>query len=382
MIKILPALTSLAIFSTTFIPSLGASELHRGVWFWNSSSSPYGSANVVGDTSKEVDAVGFMTSHQVKRVYGSYKSRTISEPGVIAAWNTRLHNAGISSQFLLAEPTWVETANRASLLTKITERVVNFNNAPGRLAVEKFNAVHLDIEPQQLATWDAGDATVKRDYLNLLRDTYSDVRAHLDAAGLTGVKLYADLPVWYDKLPVDGGSVGWVDAADRDTWFTDIGVPLDGISMMAFARDSFSSINGAVSYERASVPGATVRTAVQPKIGPSQTWDDLGLFIDIMNTLEVNYGSDEAVDVEHYRRWREALDVHPVSNVSAALDQVGSDYELSFTTTTGGTYVIQKSADLVHWAELSRVPHIDGTASETMSVVGARVFWRVYRFND
>ena len=215
-----------------------AEDLHRGVWFWNSSSSPHGAANIVGDVSKEIQTVNFMTSHSIKRIYGSYKNRTITEPAVIAAWNTRLSQAGISSQFLFAEPTWVEVDNRPNLLTKITDRVVNFNKAIGRLESEKFDAVHLDIEPQQLAAWDAGDTSVKRAYLTLLLDTYTQVRAHLDEAGLTGVGVYADLPVWFDKLPADGGSVGWADAADRDSWFTAIGAPLTGVSMMAFERDT------------------------------------------------------------------------------------------------------------------------------------------------
>lgn len=357
-----------------------AEDLHRGVWFWNSSSSPHGAANIVGDTSKEIQTINFMTSHSIKRVYGSYKNRTITEPAVIAAWNTRLSQAGISSQFLFAEPTWVEVDNRSSLLTKITDRVVNFNTAIGRLESEKFDAVHLDIEPQQLAAWDAGDASVKRAYLTLLLDTYTDVRAHLDAAGLTDVGVYADLPVWFDKLPADGGSVGWVDAADRDTWFTAIGVPLAGVSMMAFERDTYSSINGAVSYERSGIPGAIVRTAIQAKVGVTETWNNMGLFIDMQNTIEVNYGSNEAVDIENYRLWREALEAQPVSHVGIALEKIGSDYQLNFTTSAGGTYVVQESRDLTHWEESSRVFHTDGSAEEPVIPIGDRVFWRVYRF--
>ncbi|MCP5536397.1 MAG: hypothetical protein H7A51_09210 [Akkermansiaceae bacterium] len=376
-------LAALSCFCICYFPtSSHAEDLHRGVWFWNSSSSPYGAANVVGDVTKEIQTVDFMTAHSIKRVYGSYQTRTITEPAVIAAWNTRLSQAGISSQFLLAEPTWVEVDNRPNLLTKITDRVVNYNTAPGRLESEKFDAIHLDIEPQQLAAWDAGDASVKRDYLTLLLDTYTEVRAHLDAAGLTGVGLYADLPVWFDKLPADGGSVGWADAADRDAWFAAIGVPLSGVSLMAFERDSFSNINGAVSYERSSIPGATVRTAVQAKVSVDETWDDIGLFIDMQNTLEVSYGSNEAVDIENYRLWREALDESPVSKVGVALEKTGGDFQLNFATTAGGTYVVQESDDLVHWKESARVLHTDGSAEAPVIPAGDRTFWRVYRFDD
>jgi len=359
-----------------------AEPLHRGVWFWNSSSSPHGAANVVGNVSKEMETIEFFNTYSIKRVYGSYQNRPVSEPAVIAAWNTRLYQAGIQSQILFAEPTWVEEDNRASLLSKITDRVVNFNNAPGRLVSEKFKGVHLDIEPQQLAAWDDGDAAVKRSYLGLLLATYEDVREHLDAAGLTDVGLYADLPVWFDKLPADGGSVGWASALDRDTWYAAIGIPLAGVSMMAFERDNFGSINGAVSYERASIPGATIRTAVQAKVGLSETWDDIGKFIDVQNTLEVAYGSNEAVDIENYRLWREALEEQPVSKVAMTLERSESDFELTFATTAGDTYVLQESTDLIHWAEATRATHTDGIAEIVVSPVVDKAFWRVYRFES
>ncbi len=152
--------------------------------------------------------------------------------------------------------------------------------------------------------------------------------------------------------------------------------------MMAFERDSFSSINGAVTYERASIPGATDRTAVQAKVGATETWDDMGLFIDMQNTLEVNYGSNEAVDIENYRLWRESLAEHPVSKVGATLEKTGSDFQLNFSTVVGSTYVVQESNNLIHWKESGRALHTDGTAVAPVIPVANRTFWRVYRFEN
>lgn len=357
----------------------------RGVWFWYSSSSPYGSSNIVGTASLEAQTVGFLSARGVKRVYGSYKDRSIDEPAVIAVWNTRLNTAGISSQFLFSEPTWVEVASRSNLLTKITTRVIDFNAMPGRTTPEKFKAVHLDLEPQQLAAWDAGTAADKRAYLELLLDTYTEVRAHLDTSGHPGIGVYADLPVWFDKLPVDGGSVGWADATDRNAWYAAIGVPLSGVSMMAFARDSFSNIDGAVDYERNNIPGATVRTAIQADVGVSDTWADIGEFKSMMDTLEDEYGFGGAVDIENYRLWREVVAAQPITGVSVELKYFNQAYDLGFDTSTSGTYVVQFSQNLCNWKEIRRVrsrsPGVT-TTNLPIDTSTQKGFFKIYRFED
>lgn len=371
-----------------FTLPVAQANLNRGVWFWYSSTSPYGSSNIVGSAVLEAQTVGFLKARNVKRIYGSYKDRSIDEPAVIAAWNTRLHTAGISSQILFSEPTWVQVANRPSLLAKITSRVIDFNTAPGRTYSERFKAIHLDLEPQQLAAWDAGDEAVKRNYLSLLLDTYVDVRAHLDAAGQYSTGIYADLPVWFDKLPIDGGSVGWADAADRDAWYAAIGVPLSGVSMMAFERDSFSSIDSAVDYERNNIPGAVVRTAIQAKVGPGKTWANIGDFKSMMDTLETNHGFAGATDIENYRLWREVVAAQPVVAVSALFQPYTLAGDITIDTEPGGTYVLLYSSNLCNWKEIKRV-RSPGTSSGNptptiipVDMTADRGFWQIYRFED
>ena len=80
---------------------------HRGVWFWKSTGNPYGSAAIVGVSALENQTIAFFSAQSIRRVYGSYGTRSISEPAVIAAWNTKLHAAGMQSQFLLSETSWI-----------------------------------------------------------------------------------------------------------------------------------------------------------------------------------------------------------------------------------------------------------------------------------
>lgn len=212
-----------------FLPLMAYAELHRGLWFWGSTtlpdatSSPFGSTIVVGDGTAEDESVTFFTTHNVKRVYGSYQNRPVSEAAVIRAWNSKLDAAGIQSQLLVDGIAVNDTAEVDNIINKITNRLITFN--AGSTPAQQFDALHLDLEPQGLPEWDSGTSADKRDLLDDLLQVYVDIRDHLDTEGLTGFPIYADIPYFWDKLPVDGGSVGWADAAERDAWFTAVDAP-------------------------------------------------------------------------------------------------------------------------------------------------------------
>jgi hypothetical protein len=85
---------------------------NRGVWFWRDTGNPYGAAAIVGNATTENTTITFLTANGIKHVYGSYEDRPVSEPAVISTWNTKLHTAGIQSQFLMSENTWILPTNR------------------------------------------------------------------------------------------------------------------------------------------------------------------------------------------------------------------------------------------------------------------------------
>ncbi|WP_193212136.1 hypothetical protein [Luteolibacter marinus] len=347
----------LALLLSATLPCLA--NKNRAVWFWADAGSIYGSISIVGTPVRESQTLDFFNSRHIKKVYGSYGARPVDDAAAIATWNAKLDAEGIESQFLMSENTWIFPANHPGFLTKISERVIDFNNAPGRLPAEKFDGLHLDIEPQALTGpdgWSAQSATGKRDYLFLLRDTYAAVRAHFTGAGLPDFPVYADLPVWFDNLPVDGGSVGWTDAAERDAWFDDIAVSLTGVSLMPFERDTFSLIDNGVAWERANITGAGIRIGIETDIGSAATWPLVPDFNAMLATLESAYGIDEAVDIQSYSHWRQALIDQAFASVSLAmLASPGSKQaDLQFDGEAGRTYVIYHTLDFCAWQELLR----------------------------
>lgn len=352
--------------------SAGA-EIHRGVWFWGSTtlpddtSSPFGSSVVVGDSVAEDESVAFFSSHGVKRVYGSYQNRPVSEPAVIAAWNAKLDAAGIQSQILLDGNAVNDAGEMASILTKITNRLVNFNAAYAGDSASQFDALHLDLEPQGLAEWDSGTPAVKRALLDDLLQAYVDIRNHLDTAGLTTFPIYADIPFSWDKLPADGGSIGWADASDRDGWFAAIAIPLDGISIMTFSKDTYSELADATDYERSS-PLAEARVAIQPKCGPDELWPSLLHIHAVIHQLETNLGPTEAVDLENYAFWRHAIEtcgieVGPPVVIGISLPSTGTG-ALPWPPTAGGTGGVEGDDPVLEFAGLPGYRHTVFTSTD------------------
>lgn len=303
---------------------LALAQPERGVWFWNNTSipdpaggpdpvpSPYGSGFVVGDSAAEDETIAFWKLHDVKRVYGSYQNRPVTEPAVIAAWNRKLHGCRIQSQLLLDGINVHLPSFIPDLLNKIDERFIDYNDAYAGDLAAQFKAVHLDVEPQ--GAWGGASPLYKRVRIADLLTVYTAVRDHLDTNGYAHIPLYADIPFTWDKIP---GSIGWADPADRDGWFADIAAVLDGVSIMTFSKDTAPELMIATDYERSGPLSNRARIGIQPKVFGSGIWPDYSTFRTEMLALEAAVGSKEATDIENYAFWRHALatttpDVAPI----------------------------------------------------------------------
>jgi len=342
---------------------------HRGVWFWNTTKiggptgpdSPHSSKFIVGPTTgaAEDEAIAFMVSQNIKEVYGSYLHRPRDVPTEIWPWNEKLDAAGIESQLLISgfekfDPGPLTDPTHASLVTKVVDRLIDFNDA-APTAAAKFDALHLDLEPQSLHLWQTGTPATKRAYLDDLYDAYVDIRAALDAGGYPTLPIYADIPFSWDKLPVDGGSVDWADAADRDGWYASLNSVLDGLTIMTFSKDTFPELETATVYERTGpFTAGPVHVAIQPHVGPGKIWPVYPTFEMTMVDLELAYGE---AHIENYAFWRHAwADFGPSVGGGPSYPFLDSLPELVSTGSGGGVIIFTGTPGYVYTIKHSSNP--------------------------
>lgn len=390
-----PALALLAILS---LPAAGAPD--RGVWFWGSTTLPtgaassHGSADVVGDGPEEDAAIAFMLSYGIKRVFGSYQNRPVSEPAVIAAWNAKLDAAGIESQLLLDGNAVNDPVYMADIQAKVTNRLITFNTTVAPDEASRFDALHLDLEPQQLNLWKTDTVgTDKRALLTDLADAYAAIRTQLDTAGLTTTPIHADINFSWDKLPTDGGSVAWADPTDRDTWYAGIGDDLAGITVMTFSKDNAPDLATATAFERGGVFPGSVVVGMQPRTGIGELWPNHSAFYGVMTQLESDIGTAEATDIENYAYWRHAVATQ-IPSLAAAPEVIA----MPFNGGGGGGGVVVVEAKPGHkfsleenddptrpqrWSEVevftSSFPDRVERFEHPFTVTPPRMFWRVVR---
>ena len=204
------------------------------------------------------------------------------------------------------------------------------------------------------------------------------MRQFLTDAGFPGFPIYADLPVWFDNL---SGSIGWASATERDNWFDNVSASLTGITLMPFDRDTFSSIDNGVSWERTNITAAQVRCGIEADIDAGATWPSVPAFNDMMSTMETAYGTSGAVDIQSYRLWREAIAAQPIIWVEAAMAEIHPGWDISFETKPGWHYIITESLNLCSWRQI----YLHKSRRHEQVVVpvrndGDRAFWRVERF--
>ncbi|MFT6181488.1 MAG: hypothetical protein ACJAQT_004251 [Akkermansiaceae bacterium] len=303
------------------LPFAANATPNRGLWFWGNTtipdgiggttSSPYGASLVVGNPVLERDCLAFFKLHHVKRIYGSYGTRpqTAGQIPIIASWNEKLDCLRIDSQILISGSTVTTPAHINVYLAKITNRLINFNNLHVSEPRKQFDALHLDIEPQQQAAWQSGTSTDKRAFLGDLLNTFTAIRAHLDADGYADFPIYADIPYTWDKFP---GSIAWADATDRDNWFLDLKDVLTGLSIMTFSKTNAPALDLATAYERAGALDGFSRIGIQPKVGDTDEtgiyWPDYPTFNGVLHDLEALVEHDETTDIENFGLWRHAID--------------------------------------------------------------------------
>ncbi len=278
----------------------------RGIWWWTSPDHPWGSAQVIGNPAKEAELLRFLSAWEIDTVYTCFNKQTWSKPEKIRAWNERVHAAGKTSQLLLSENTWIDPKNRSNLLgVHLQRELIQFNGAVGK-PQQRFDGVHLDIEPHGLPGWKTMTPEARKILLFQFRDTLREVRAYLDGHGARKIPVFADLPVWFDQI---GKPVGWASVAERDAWFADLGKSLSGISLMAYERDTAARIESGVAWEIANFKGE-VRVGLEVSIGPGKTWKSAEELIAMIKTQE-SATPPRRVDIHDLIQFHDAVAAQP-----------------------------------------------------------------------
>ncbi|MEY3897231.1 MAG: hypothetical protein RLZZ214_2752 [Verrucomicrobiota bacterium] len=278
----------------------------RGIWWWTSPDHPWGSAEVIGNPAKEAEVLRFLADWEVGVIYTCFSDQARTRPELIRGWNERVHAAGKTSQLLLSENTWIAPEHRSKLLENhLQHELIDFNSTADSPR-QRFDGVHLDIEPHGLPGWKTMTPEARKDLLFQFRDTLREVRAYLDAHGAGKIPVFADLPVWFDQVEKP---VGWVSAAERDAWFADLEKSLAGISLMAYERNTAAKIESGVIWELENFKDE-VRVGLEVSVGRGKTWKSIDELVSMIKTQESAKPS-RAVDIHDLIQFHDAVTAKP-----------------------------------------------------------------------
>lgn len=193
----------------------GDTDLVRAMWVWGSDE--------VLDPVRQNRLLEFARERRINRLYVSAWSALEKEPSGLAGFIKSSRSRGIDVELLFGEREWALSENHDRVLT-IVERVIRFAE---QYPDARPRALHLDIEPYNLPIWDADRNRVGRD----LVDLFERVRARLDG---TGLSLWVDIPIWFEKHQIDRGGT----SRPLHELIIDA---VDGVTLMDY-RDSYRRI--------------------------------------------------------------------------------------------------------------------------------------------
>lgn len=148
--------------------SLAASPARSyGIWV-------YGPREWIHDKT-QVDAfISFLLRNGINNVYLSTNFELLENPA-LPAFLLRMSNNGFSTEALIGKTIWGSAAGRPDMLAQI-DRIHNYNRS--RPYIERFKAIHLDVEP-----WIGSGSSTS--WLTPLINSYTLAKSHLEGKGLT-----------------------------------------------------------------------------------------------------------------------------------------------------------------------------------------------------
>lgn len=137
----------------------------------------------------------YLLTNNIRHLYFSVNKEILADPALreqLAALVPLVHRLGIRISALVSENTWLLPDKRDNLLQHIQEILALQQSFSGG---ERFDGIHLDIEPQGLPEWQANQKL----YLTYLAETYAAVKNYLREHA-PALKLEGDLSPAYARI--------------------------------------------------------------------------------------------------------------------------------------------------------------------------------------
>lgn len=150
-----------------------ASTLIHGLWVWKSPT-------ILAAPHAAESLRDFCKSQNINEVYVSVSTRTeAAEESQLVHLNTELHRSNIRVEALLSSTDADEPGKHRDSLIQKVQQIVQYNQ---KHRAERFDGIHLDIEPQQRRE-NKGPGNLR--FLPGLADALRAVRAVAEPAGMT-----------------------------------------------------------------------------------------------------------------------------------------------------------------------------------------------------
>lgn len=209
----------------------------KATWIWN--------ARILPAHTEEI--VAFAKQNEINLIYVHVEPTTVS-PQVYRDFIRTAKRASIQVEALGGDPNWALAANRGSIGDLVSwVKAFNHSAKPD----ERFQGIHVDIEPYLLAEWKKDqDAVVEQWMKNVV---YLVAETKKDSDLLVG----ADLPFWIDSVIVPG------EKEKVSNWMVE---RLDSITLMAYRNHAMGQ-NGIIDIVHRVVADADSRKSGSVVVG-------------------------------------------------------------------------------------------------------------------
>ncbi|MBM7650946.1 amidase [Neobacillus cucumis] len=246
---VMAAVIFFAIFANGWGGSAKASETEtRATWLWN----PW---EIVND---EAGTLTFLKGKNVNKVYVQ-----IDRDIPITVYQSFIEKAsakGMKIYALESGPNWVAPKGDQNL-DQLMNWLKTYQNGSSEL--QKFDGVHLDVEPYLYSGWSTNQAATIKSYQALL------LKANSSATGM-GLPLEADIPFWFDGVP-------YKNIYGKGTLAEWVIINTNSITVMAY-RDSASLIMDLVKAEISLAGKYNKQLVIGVETGQTDEGDEISFF--------------------------------------------------------------------------------------------------------